>query len=361
MPSPTIQPDSLSQRLKQAVAELPFASAALPGVGGTIKAVPEHFEVQEVLPYAPCGEGEHLYITLRRAGWNTADVARLLGEQLHVKMGDIGWGGRKDKQAVTTQTFSLLLPLSFPLAEIQARLNALPFEIFELKRHRNKIKTGHVAGNRFKILLSGIPADAAARAQDIVEYLQHTGIPNFYGEQRFGMGMKNIDRAFALLVNPKSVRGKQSKLMVSALQSGLFNLWLKTRMECDAFSQIVAGDVAQKTDTGGLFVVTDVQEAQERLQQHAIVYTGPIFGFKMMSAGAQEAQYESELLGAWGLDLQCFKSLRAPGSRRAAILWPADLSIQHLDQGLQFRFTLPSGAYATTVMREFMRMPPGHN
>ena len=109
----------------------------------------------------------HLYITLRRAGWNTADVARVLGEQLRVKRSDIGWGGRKDKQAVTTQTFSLLLPLTLPASEVHTRLKALPFEIIEMKRHRNKIKTGHVAGNRFKIVLSGVSADAPAKAQAI--------------------------------------------------------------------------------------------------------------------------------------------------------------------------------------------------
>lgn len=340
---------------------MPYMSAALPGVGGMIKAAPEHFEVHELLPYAPGGEGEHLFVTLRRAGWNTADVARALGEQLHVRTSDIGWGGRKDKQAVTTQTFSLLLPLSVTLSRVRAQLQDLPFEIIELKRHRNKIKTGHVAGNRFKILLSGVAANAATRAQAIAECLQQKGIPNFYGEQRFGMGQHNIDRAFTLLEGKKAPRGKKSALMVSALQSALFNLWLKDRIGRGAFNRIMAGDVAQKTDTGGLFIVTDIQEAQKRLQQRAIVYTGPIFGFKMMGAGARAAQYESELLKAWGLDLQRFKPLKAPGSRRAAILWPEDLKIENHDQGLQFCFTLPSGAYATTVMREFMRAPSAGN
>lgn len=361
MPPTAIDPDSLARRLKEALAELPFISGTLPGVGGAIKAIPQHFEVQELLPYAPCGEGEHLYITLRREGWNTADVARELGKQLRVRTRDIGWGGRKDKQAVTTQTFSLLLPLSFPLAEIRERLNALPFEIIEVKRHRNKIKTGHVAGNRFKIVLSGVSANAAARAQSVAEYLQHTGIPNFYGEQRFGMGARNIDRALTLLRNKKAVRGKQNALMVSALQSALFNLWLKSRIERGQFSHIMEGDVAQKTDTGGLFIVADTREDQERLRQRAIVYTGPIFGFKMMNAHAQAARYESDLLADWDLDLQRFRDLKAPGSRRAAMLWPADLTIRNHDQGLQFCFTLPSGAYATTVMREFMRAPSGGN
>ena len=106
-----MQHASISSRLKDALTHLPYLTDHLPGISGTIKTIPEHFQVQEVMPYAACGEGEHVYVTLRRKEWNTADVARELQKAFTLRATDVGWAGRKDKTAVATQTFSLRLPL----------------------------------------------------------------------------------------------------------------------------------------------------------------------------------------------------------------------------------------------------------
>ncbi len=349
--------DTRAETLKQAIAQPPYVCADLPGIGGAIKATPEHFQVEEILPYAACGEGEHLFVTLRRKLWNTADVAAELARCFGLKSMDVGWGGRKDKQAVTTQTFSLLLPMSQSLEEAAARLADLPFEILDLKRHRNKIKTGHVAANRFRIVLTEVTAAALAPAQAMAQALRQRGLPNFYGEQRFGFNLANIDRAFQLLQRRRPVHGKQDELLVSALQSGLFNLWLAQRMTRGEYRTLLLGDVAQKTDTGGLFVVEDLAEAAARFAQGAITYTGPIFGPKMMAAADAAGEHETALLTAFALTTDDFKRLKAPGSRRRAILNLEDLTVQPDEQGLCFTFTLPPGAYATIVLREFMRPP----
>jgi tRNA pseudouridine13 synthase len=355
----TAQATSLAERLKAPQSDLPYLTGGIEGIGGTIKAQPEHFEVEEILPYQPCGEGEHLFVKLRRSGWNTADVGRALAETLRVKVGDIGWGGRKDKQARTTQTFSLPLPLNRPEAEIDKGLAGLPFEILELRRHGNKLKTGHVAGNRFRILLSQVSSDRLEQAQAIADLLLARGLPNFFGEQRFGTGMQNLERAAALAVRPRRAHGGQATFLISALQGALFNIWLKERMERGDFARIVLGDIAQKTDTGGLFRVDQPEEANQRLQSGAIVYTGPMYGFKMMAAEGIAGEWESAVLQSVGLTPAVFKPLRAPGTRRRAVLHLPDLAVGAVDEGLEFSFTLPSGAYATTVMREFMRPPQG--
>lgn len=346
---------SLSQRLKEAMRNLPFITASLPGIGGVLKAEPAHFKVEEILPYAACGEGEHLFVTVRRSGWNTADVARVLAKCFDLKNQDVGWGGRKDKHAVTTQTFSLRLPLALPLEEAQAALQEIPFEILDLKRHGNKLKTGHVAGNRFEIILSQVTSGALDQALAIAEILKQTGLPNFYGEQRFGHQMRNIERAVALMVKAHKARGRKDAFTVSALQGALFNLWLKARIERNDFGTLRLGDVAQKTDTGGLFVVDDLNEAALRFAAHQIVYTGPIYGYKMMAATHDAGDFETQVLSACQFDFQAFKPLRAPGSRRTALLYLNDLTIAPCASGLRFNFSLPSGAYATTVLREFMR------
>lgn len=344
--------------LKQSMARLPYVTSGLPGVGGVLKSIPEHFQVDEILPYSPCGDGEHVFVRVKRQGWNTADVARTLGKPFGLKGPTIGWGGRKDKQAVTTQTFSLHLPMTVGLAEIRSRLEDLPFQIIDVQRHRNKLKTGHVAGNRFCIVLSGVGPEALAPALAVAHDLKQCGgIPNYFGPQRFGAAMANIDRAMGLLSRPRAARGRKGTFMVSALQSALFNFWLAERIRSNTFNTILQGDVAQKTDTGGLFVIDDVVEAMVRFNQGAIVYTGPIYGHKMMPAARQAGEFEADVLETFDLTPQTFKPLRAPGTRRAALLRLPDLVIEAHADGLQFCFTLPSGAYATTVMREFMRPP----
>jgi len=349
--------DQHAQRLKAAMQQLPFVSADLPGVGGAIKKVPEHFQVEEILPYTPCGEGEHVFVTLRRKGWNTADVAAELAGPLGLKRRDVGWAGRKDKQAVTTQTFSLLIPLDMALADVSVRLAGLPFEILDLKRHRHKLKTGHVAANRFRILLSQVAPESFVQAETIASALRQRGVPNFYGEQRFGIQRANLDRAFSILEHHRPVRGKRDAFIVSAFQSALFNLWLTERIARHQYHTMILGDVAQKTDTGGLFVVQDMDDALLRFSQGKIAYTGPIFGPKMKAAAEQAAEYENQVLKAFDLDVDLFKRLKAPGSRRRAVLSMDDLRLSPVDEGLVFEFILPPGAYATTVMREFLRPP----
>jgi tRNA pseudouridine13 synthase len=344
----------LSPYLKKAMTDLPYITGDLPGIGGTLKASPEHFQVEELLPYSPCGEGEHLFILLRRKGWNTPDVGRALGTRFGLKASDIGWGGRKDKNAVTTQTFSLRLPMDMPLRDIESVLAGVPFDILEMKRHRNKLKIGHVAANRFRIIISQTNDDAIAGARSIAKKLHDTGLPNFYGEQRFGIGLGNIDQAAAIVQRGKA-NGKKEAFWVSVLQSALFNVWLKERIAREAFNTLLAGDLVKKTDTGGMFVVEDLTETVQRFKDRKIVYTGPIYGHKMRPAGGRAGKYEQALLQRFDLTAALFKPLRAPGSRRVGLVYLDDLTIDTVAQGLELTFTLPSGAYATNLLREFTR------
>lgn len=332
---------------------LPLAADGLPGIGGAIKTIPEHFVVEEVLPYAACGEGEHVYVTFRRSGWNTADAARVMRKRLGLASADVGWGGRKDKTAVAVQTLSFRCGLNRPLAEVEKALAGLPFEVLAIDRHLNKIKTGHVAANRFTVVVSGPEPDALLRATAIADQLKQTGVPNFYGPQRFGHELRNVRRGFALI--SANNKGPKNSFMVSVVQSALFNIWLKQRMAAGDYRRLLAGDIVKKADTGGMFTVEDLSTDARRFAAGEIVYTGPICGFKMKSASDAAGEREKALLGQFGLALEDFRRFRAPGSRREAILNPTDLAIAEVEDGLRLTFTLPSGAYATTVLREFTR------
>lgn len=332
---------------------LPFVSESLPGIGGTIKALPEHFVVEEILPYAACGEGEHVYLTFRRAGWNTPDAAGAIQKRLGLAPSDVGWGGRKDKTAVVVQTISLRCTVNRSLNDIEKALADLPFELLSVERHRNKIKTGHVAANRFTVLVSQTDTDALPRALAIAERLKHCGLPNFYGPQRFGHGLHNVHRGFARFSTGKKPR--KDPFMVSVVQSALFNIWLRERIEEGVYRQLLKGDVVKKTDTGGMFTVADLAAETPRFESGEIVYTGPIYGFKMRSAEDEAGGRETALLDRFDLCAEDFRPLRAPGSRRPAILIPSDLTVAEVAEGICFTFTLPSGAYATTVLREFTK------
>lgn len=347
-----IQADRRAEAAIDLLAALPIASDRLPGIGGTIKSVPEHFVVEERLPYTACGDGEHVYLTFRRSGWNTADAAGLIQRCLGLDQADVGWGGRKDKTAVVVQTISLRCGVDRSLADIQAAVADLPFETVALARHRNKIKLGHVAANRFSIVVSDPEADALPRARAIAESLKQTGIPNFFGPQRFGHEWRNVHQGFALFSRPQ--KGPQATFMVSVVQSALFNIWLKQRMASGDFRRLLAGDLVKKSDTGGMFIVENPAVESPRFAAGEIVTTGPIYGFKMKPAQDAAGAVEAVLLERFGLTPEAFRRLRAPGSRREAILNPTDLEIEAVDEGLKFGFSLPSGAYATTVLREFM-------
>ena len=347
------QATDLWQRAVAMLTPLPLAAGDLPGIGGVLKARPEHFVVEELLPYQACGQGEHVYITFRRSGWNTADAARSIQDRLALNRSDVGWGGRKDKTAVVVQTLSFRCGLNRPLDDIRKALAELSFEIMDITRHGNKIKTGHVAANRFTIVVSQPGPEALLRSLSIAERLKQTGVPNYYGPQRFGHRLQNIQRGFSLLSAGK--RARKDPFMVSVVQSALFNIWLKQRMETGTFRQLVDGDVVKKTDTGGMFTVEDLSVDTRRFKAGEIVFTGPIFGFKMRPALRAAGEREAALLEQFDLTPDDFRALRAPGSRRPAILQLADLTVAEVEEGLQFSFTLPSGAYATTVMREFMQ------
>lgn len=335
--------------------KLPYITPELPGIGGTLKEQPQHFVVQEIPLYEPSGQGEHLYICLEREGWNTRDLQKELASLFGLKDGEVGYAGLKDKQALVTQTFSLQQrSLSEEEAGAQVE-DSLPVKVLWAKRHGNKLKRGHLLGNNFRILVSGVGGEALEPAQAAAQALAERGLPNFFGEQRFGAQGDNAEQGRRALTG----RGPRQKwlrqLLLSAYQSHLFNLWLTLRMERGWFARLLPGDMAKKTDTGGMFTVEDIEAESPRFDRGEITYTGPIYGSKMRPAGAEAGELEAEVLAQEDVTGEMLKKARLKGSRRLARLMLDDLKIEPHEQGLWFSFALPKGSYATTVLREFMK------
>jgi tRNA pseudouridine13 synthase len=338
-----------------AVETLPFITADLPGCGGQIKAQPDHFVVEEVPLYDATGEGPHLYVCLTREGWTTRQVLDALARLLGVPARDIGYAGLKDRHARCTQVFSL--PGLDPSAT-QRIEDELPFQVVWARRHRNKLKPGHLLGNRFHITVSDLDVAATTadtRAGRIAAALAQHGLPNFFGPQRFGHDGANIARGYDVLTGSWERDKWLRRLVISAYQSHLFNRYLARRIALGWFDHLVAGDVAKKTDTGGMFDVQEVAAEQGRYARGEITFTGPMFGAKMWAAKATAGELEASILAETGLTLDNFAQARVEGTRRPGRLPLTTIDYSVRDDQLQLVFFLPKGAYATVVVREFTK------
>ena len=209
-------------------------TSELPGTGGRIREQIEDFVVDEVPAYDASGEGEHTFVRVEKRGLTTDDVVRKLAGFVKTKPSAIGFAGRKDKYAVTTQWLSV--PDTDP--EVLETYTTEGLRVLEAKRHGHKLRTGHLKGNRFEIVVRDVVEDAIDRARVIVEQIEREGLPNLYGVQRFGDKGRNVDFARSWIIGggrrPRSKR--KCRLLVSSLQAQLFNDVVFERLARGAFS-----------------------------------------------------------------------------------------------------------------------------
>ncbi len=347
---------------------LPFFTADLVGTGGMLRASAEDFVVDEEPAYLPSGTGDHVFIKIEKRGLTTPQAVLAIARALRIRDRDIGVAGMKDRHAVTTQWLSLPPPV-IPEAALALALDDI--RILEAVRHGHKLRTGHVRANRFRLRVrgAGVAADAAARARAILERLAEApGAPNWFGEQRFGRGGDNATRGRELVTGVRSLgRDRRlDRLMVSALQSELFNAWLRVRIEDGLYRRVLAGDLVHKragaTGGGGMFASTEPEVDTARLVAGEVVPTGPMFGDAMRrpTDGSEAAARETAILVASGLARDAFSHVKsiAEGTRRDAAIAVTDVAVAEAgDETIEVAFTLPGGAYATAVMREVMKSP----
>lgn len=341
----------------------------LPGTGGLHKASPDDFIVDELPAYAPSGEGTHTFLHIEKRALTTAEAVTRLCQALGVSQHEAGVAGQKDRQALTRQWISL--PGVEPERALGVTVDGV--RVLAAARHPHKLRTGHLTGNRFTLTVRGVVDDALARARAILGRLSAHGLPNYFGQQRFGARGDNAVRGKQLLApaapgdgarRPR-VGGTERRMLVSAYQSELFNRYLDARIDDALLATALGGDVLKKTDTGGLFTVDDtagaIAEAQARLSARALVVTGPMFGHKMMSPppATPARAREDTLLVAEAIDAESFKSLGklAEGTRRPLVVPVESVSVRATDEpgGLVLEFALPSGSYATGVLAEVMK------
>src|SRR5688572_10030440 len=161
---------------------LPFLTRDFPGVGGTLKSRAEDFFVQEVPLYEPSGEGEHVYCEIQKVGLTTFEAIDRISAALRVPQRDVGYAGMKDARAITRQ----LLSIRGTTEQAVMGLRVPDVTVQWAARHGNKLRLGHLAGNRFAIKVRDVNPTDVVKLQPVMAALQKRGMPNYFGEQRFG-------------------------------------------------------------------------------------------------------------------------------------------------------------------------------
>lgn len=329
---------------------------AVPTPAYAIRTRPEDFVVVEEPLYAPSGRGTHLFVRVEKRGRTTEQVARDLARVAGVSARDVGYAGRKDRHALTTQWFSLPgddpeRALGFELADAR---------VLEAHRHEHKLRTGQLRGNRFEIALRGEGGPDLRVVRERAAALVRRGLPNRYGEQRFGRDGDNAERARRLLEGERPPRDRRAaRFLLSALQSEIFNAVLEARG--DAYDDVEVGDLARVEASGGLFWVDDLARERPRAAAFEISATGPIVGTRMRSPRGPVAEAERAIFERWGLPdpgaLALPRGLRLPGARRPLRVRPEALEITPLEGergegggGLRIRCGLPRGSYVTVLL-----------
>ena len=342
-----------------AAAESTLLTAGLPGIGGVIKQEPEDFEVEEIPAYEPSGSGEFLYLWVEKRDMGAEYFARQIAQRLGITVGEGGTAGLKDRRAVTRQMVSVPERCEDRLAQLEGD----GIRVLRVSRHGNKLRPGHLHGNRFRILIRGVVSDATERLGPIVDQLRKEGIPNFYGPQRFGRDGETLRLGLEMMQGaeggsrPRRVNPFLRKLALSAVQSALFNRYLSQRLRDGLLRSVLPGDVMAKWPFGGMFVAEDVAREQSRFDLRETVSAGPMFGHKLFRAHAQAADREAAILKESGFALDNFRSYGKllSGTRRHNLVYADDLSAVVESEGVQLLFTLPAGSYATVLLCEFIK------
>ena len=344
------------------MSDLPRAHG-VPVLAATIRSTPEDFIVEELDGFAPSGSGEHLLLSVEKRGMNTAHAAKRIAAWAGVPESAIGYAGLKDRHALTRQRFSVHLPrkVAPDIATLPSGdAGAGPGEALRVLAcgwHARKLPRGALAGNRFTLALRDVDGDRDAierRLQAIVA----AGVPNYFGEQRFGRGGDNVQQAMAMF-SGRRVRREERSLLLSAARSELFNRVLAVRVRDGSWNAPLAGEVWMLDGTRSVFGPEPWSPIlAQRLAAFDIHPTAPLWGQgALRSVDAAAAMELSALDGVQsralrdGLERAGLRQERRSTRLRAANLawsWPES-------DVLRLSFELPPGSYATALLDEIGR------
>jgi len=323
---------------------------------GILRSQISDFKVFEQLPFVPCGEGEHLFVHIRKTGANTIFVARELAKYFNVKEQLVSYAGLKDRFAVTEQWFGVHVP-----GKQEYNLDDLVIEgveVLSFNRHNKKLRTGALTGNRFELILRDVTAIKALteRWQNIVEQ----GVPNYFGEQRFGIDGGNIERALGLFSGQKVKDKKKRGIYLSAARSHIFNGVINERINQQCFDQVAVGDVLMLAGTQSVFHLDEIDETiKQRFIDKDVDITAPMWGAGQLMTSEGPLTLEQDVAQKNDEFCQGLPRFGLKQERRRIRLNISDTDIELMSgqegsNAVKISFFLPAGCYATTVLRELL-------
>lgn len=330
---------------------LPYAFGP-PGLKGVIRREPGDFVVSETLPYTPAGDGEHLYLRVRKVAQNTRWVARRLAEKAGLPFRAVGYAGLKDRHGITDQWFSLHLPgRADPGAD---DLSVEGVEILESCRHTSKLRIGSVESNRFRIVVRDLSGDETGLEGRMTRIAQ-AGVPNYFGPQRFGRDRSNL--SLLLEDDGPSRRSPRQRLNrrgrevrsfgLSALRSGLFNGYLSARVADRTWSKPLSGEMVYESEARSYSHFESACDTDPEF-----IPTGLLWGVGQNQATGEALAKEQILFSQFDAVTAVLESYEVRMSRRPLVLKLFDLSWSREGNTMIFEFTLGRGGYATSVLRE---------
>lgn len=325
-----------------------------PVATGKLKQLPEHFIVKEVLGFTFTGKGEHLMVKIRKTGENTKYVANELAKFCGVKSKDISWAGLKDRHAITEQWLSVHLPKSNHLKFALFEVSHPGVEILEMTRHNKKLRPGDLLGNSFQLIATEVTDmdDVLSR----LEKVKVSGVPNYFGSQRFGHEGNNVTEARRWgRENVRTRDNTKRSFYLSAARSWIFNHIVSQRITEGYFTQPVDGDIL--LDQHGRTVNENVtsEENIQKIQKGEWSISAALAGDNQLPTSETALALEQPQLDAEPDLMALIRGNRMRHERRSVELHPENLSWSTEGDTLTLNFSLSSGSFATVIVRELLQ------
>lgn len=325
-----------------------------PSVFGRLKKSPEDFKVVEQLGFTPSGDGEHLFLYIEKKERNTVDVCETLANHFKVHPRHVAYAGLKDKNAVTTQWFSLPLPI-----KSTPDFNGLESEslkVIKYSRNTKKLKRGAIKFNHFEIVIRDLHGDFD-EVERRIGLIKQNGVPNYFGAQRFGKNENNIHNALKLFSGKMKCSRNKKSIFISAARSFLFNEVVSQRVKDRTWNTMLIGDVAVLDKSRSFFVIENVNEDIEtRLALADIHPSAPLWGKGESLSLEETKKFEESIINSNSNFANGLVQQGLQQDRRATRLFAVDLNFQITGNALYLSFSLPSGTYATCVLREILNL-----
>ncbi|GAB60081.1 tRNA pseudouridine(13) synthase TruD [Rheinheimera nanhaiensis] len=322
-----------------------------PDASALLRQQADDFIVEEQLNFTPSGSGEHVLLYIEKTGQNTQFVAKQLAELTGLRARDISYAGLKDRHAVTRQWFCFKWPIK---AELNTQHWVLPgCQILQIQRHYRKLRLGALKANHFQIRLRQV-SEASSVLKRIEQVSQ--GVPNYYGEQRFGINGGNLELARQLFAGQSISDRKLRGLALSAARSFVFNQQVSARITAAMFNTVLNGDVLQLNGSGSVFRVPLAEAGlQQRLTDLDVHLTACLPGLGEPMVSADAAVFEQQVLAQHSELVQGLIDYRLSAERRAIRLLPQQLTSSVQGSDMVLSFALPPGCFATSVLRELVQ------